>query len=445
MGDSHCRALIIGGVGFEHNTFTGQKVSTEMELERVEDQQGEPQVKVKATSLDMDLPAPVPAEEAVVDVSKDEEAGEVAQVQEVKAQTSVDAEKNSKVANQDSETDSTANRLNSGNVASTTKKKFFQGIKKDYYKYLKQAYHFSTASSPSRLQLLEKKGTHTLSKVCKPRVTETGLDLKVVSSKSRKPRHFSIRLVRAQHVPGTGKILESFHRVARMSLFTGSKFLGNNQMVDTVPVKFENKKWRFSNEEFVVRYEPKEKLKLYIELNFQHQIKSSDRKILNMNDKQAAMQVTEVTVAWCKIPIQVCSELKEETVIPVKLVSGSLSDPVRLDDLRHGNIEDEGEKSMCSSCIPQRHSLLMVQIKPLEYNSQDFRYLPSNFICGVNFATVITLYRMILAHKFIASGSYTIPITDPVLVTFPHVLNCKALRQAFLKIWQQESPKYEQV
>ena len=184
------------------------------------------------------------------------------------------------------------------------------------------------------------------------------------------------------------------------------------------------------------------------------QLTSSDKLGLGLDNRNATVQVTEATVAWCTIPVSICSQIKEETVVPVKLMTGSLSDPVKLDDLRNKGKAGISQKlnETCGasfggqvSCFPQKQSLFTLKVSPMAYSEKDFRYLPSNFLCNVKFATVLTLYQMILRESLKEAPSFLNHILDPVLVTFQHILDDEMMKSNFLNVWDRETKKIEQV
>ena len=334
------------------------------------------------------------------------------------------------------------------------RKKVLDSLAKDYFLYLKQAYQFSTTVSHSRLQLLEKQGKHDVSKLLVPQLLDSGLGVRSKLTGGVAPKHFIFTPMRANNIAGPGKGIQKFLRVARAMLLTGSKFVGNQIKLQTAPARLENRRWKFQEQRLVVRYDPEMDLKLYIEFNFEHQLSSSDRLGLGLNGRNATAQVTEGMVAWCLIPVSICSQIREETVVPVKLMTGPLTKPITLDDLRSQNPTGIQKKiqETCgmtvagqATCYPSKQSLFTLKVEPMNYSSEDFRYLPANFISNVKLATVITLYQMILRDCLKKTPSVLNQMLDPVLATFPRILDDEMMMSSFLNIWSAATNKIEQV
>ncbi|WZN62919.1 hypothetical protein HKI87_06g44640 [Chloropicon roscoffensis] len=335
------------------------------------------------------------------------------------------------------------------------RRRLLDTMRKDHYLYLKQAYQFSEAVSASRLQLLQKKGMTETSGLFVPKLAGSGLGVRPkLADEASAPKHFIISPLRANNVPGPGKGISKFARVARVALLRGTQFVGNQLRLETFPAIMESRRWKFHEQNLVVRYGPElQNLKLYVEFNFEHQLSGNDRLGLGLSDRKAACQVTEGTVAWCVIPVSVCAEIKEETIVPVKLMTGSLSNPTRLDDLRakaQGGLRRRIQETCGAgaagqgSCYPSKQSLFTLTVKPMAYSSEDFRYLPSEFLCTMKLATVLTLHQMILRENLRRRPSFLGQELDPVLATFPKILDDEAMRQRFLELWEVETSRTEQ-
>ena len=328
------------------------------------------------------------------------------------------------------------------------KKRILSLMRQDYFLYLKVAYHFATNVYPSRLDFLRKKGVRRLSKICAPVVEPHGLGVQRLASRNAPSAHFILQIVRAVNVPGTGKGFQKFNRLARMALMNKKfKFFGNDQLVQALPTRFEGRAWKFAEEEYVVQYDPNiAKLKIYVEFNFEHQITPNDKASLGLKARASSVQVTEATVAWCTIPVSVCAGVREETVIPIRLCTGTMEDPKRIDDLRQEEENAKGGlmRSLNFPCLPKRQSLLMVRIKPMHYHKDDFQYLPPNFITTIEMATVMTLYQMMIGSHLEACA-YTQAAVEPVLKIFPRILDDDMMLHHFIGLWKQESAKCEQV
>ena len=59
-------------------------------------------------------------------------------------------------------------------------------------------------------------------------------------------------------------------------------------------------------------------------------------------------------------------------------------------------------------------------------------------------ATVLTLHQMILRENLRRRPSFLGQELDPVLATFPKILDDEAMRQRFLELWEVETSRTEQ-
>ena len=341
--------------------------------------------------------------------------------------------------------------VNGQNRARFVRRKILDSVGKNYFLYLKQAYQFSSTVSHSRLQLVEKKGKSKTSKLFVPDLLDSGLGVQRKLTGDVAPKHFIFTPLRANNIPGPGKGIHKFLRVARVMLLQGTKFVGNQEKFDTFPALLENRRWKFHEQRLVVRYNPElENLKLYIEFNFEHQLSANDKLGLALNDRHAKAQVTEGTMAWCVVPVSICSQIQEETIVPVKLMTGSLTNPIKLDDIRASKqtgIQKRLQDAcgyQAASCYPSKQSLFTLKVAPMNYSSNDFRYLPANFITNVKLATVITLHQIILRDQLKESPSFLDQTLEPVLASFPHILDDDMMKHNFLLIWDIETGRVEQ-
>ncbi|KAK9818380.1 hypothetical protein WJX72_011683 [[Myrmecia] bisecta] len=324
----------------------------------------------------------------------------------------------------------------------------------NHHEYMENLGPLAPHAKPSTLQRLVKRAFNSTSTFCKVApsldgLSAEGLLLDGTGQLSPQPKvpQFSLTLVSVKGLASTGVAgRQAWLQVARMCLYDGRRFLGNVQAVKPRKLANNGSSWVFDPVPFLVRAGRVQKdLQVVIEFNISYELTSTEAANLSASHRRAAAQVDEITLGWAVVNAAELCKVQKELTVNIQLLGGSLTHCNLLSRYNSAVPPVTGMLSRLMSLGGTPSPTLVIKASPTRLNAAEAAaaaMLPPQAIVAPALQQVLAVYRGIMAQQLAQAGSYMASVADPVLVTFPRIVDDAELCSAFLRLWEQHiSPR----
>jgi len=191
-------------------------------------------------------------------------------------------------------------------------------------------------------------------------------------------------------------------------------------------------------------------LRLYVELNAEAPLRAGEAAQLPHSTRLRTAQVTEATIAWCRVPLKYLFEAQPGDRVAAKLVSGPtpLASPGRVgaaataavalqggDRKRVGGFLRRGAAAPGGAASSQGQ--LEIEVLDLAQAVRwDPDLLPSEALVDEPMGTATAMFRQLVTQKVLRDkGAYSAPISSVPLRMWPRICADDDCRALFLADW----------